>query len=479
MGVEEAGIKNELLDLDARTIAMLIKEKKISSVEVVKAYINHIKRVNPNINALVEDRFNIALEEAKQKDFQLQNGETTGMLHGVPISVKESLHVSGMISSGGMVDLKNNKATEDALVVERLKKEGAIILGKTNTPELCFCQETENKLYGKTNNPWDVTKTAGGSSGGEAALLATGGAAVGIGSDIGGSIRFPSHFNGVVGFKPGMFRVSQKGHFPFVTHPLQQRMIGIGPIGKSVSDMEKMYEIISDHKPKSKDLTDFTIEMLPKETGYPLSAATDTILSSVEGTVRKSFTVTKNIPPYFKESGQVWQEIMSINGGEEMKNIIFHNQKPRIFSTYIKERITKKTNMHAYLSWALIGANIFKPSESRLEQINEMIKVGDEQITDYLQNRLLIYPVYYSGAKKHGSVYKELFSFRKTFLTYMPYIAYANVWGLPSLVVPAGTDEHGMPVSIQIISGNENEFALFQLGKLIEQKHRGYVRCKC
>src|SRR5699024_8066190 len=127
-----------------------------------------------------------------------------------------------------------------------LKKAGAIILGKTNTPSLCFCQETENKLYGRTNNPWDVTRTAGGSSGGEGALIAAGGAAAGIGSDIGGSIRFPSHFNGVVGFKPGKYQVSPNGHFPSENTPLQERMLGIGPMGKSVRDIALLYDVIAD-----------------------------------------------------------------------------------------------------------------------------------------------------------------------------------------------------------------------------------------
>src|SRR5699024_3954985 len=153
-------------------------------------------------------------------------------LYGVPISIKESFHVKGMKTTGGITHRKDIMMSYDAEAVKRLKDAGAIILCKTNTPSLCFCHETDNKLYGRTNNAWSIDHTAGGSSGGEAALIGVGGAPCGLSSDIGGSIRIPSHFNGVVGFKPGKFQVSTSGHFPPDTHPLKERMSSIGPIGK-------------------------------------------------------------------------------------------------------------------------------------------------------------------------------------------------------------------------------------------------------
>ncbi|MFK4997846.1 amidase family protein [Bacillus sp. N9] len=153
------------------------------------------------------------MNEAEAADLQVNAGNAKGKLFGVPISVKESFHVREMKTTSGLLHRKDMVMTEDAAIVQKLKDEGAIILAKTNTPSLCFCQESDNKLYGRTNNPWDVRKTAGGSSGGEAALIAVGGAAAGIGSDIGGSIRFPSHFNGVIGFKSGRNQVDVGGSF--------------------------------------------------------------------------------------------------------------------------------------------------------------------------------------------------------------------------------------------------------------------------
>ncbi len=230
----------------------------------------NMPKINPLINAIVEDRYDAAISEALEKDNQTEKADK-GPLFGVPISVKEAFQVANMKMTGGLVSRKHLIAREDAKVIKKLKSAGAIILGKTNTPMLCFCQETDNKLYGRTNNPWDVTRTPGGSSGGEGALLGAGGAAAGIGSDIGGSIRFPSHFNGVVGFKPGKFQVSADGHFPSNSHALQERMSGMGPMGKSVRDMELLYGIIADTPPAEQSLDDVNIEILSEDTNVPLS----------------------------------------------------------------------------------------------------------------------------------------------------------------------------------------------------------------
>src|SRR5699024_4408563 len=237
--------KEELLQLDAVAISEKIQKRELTSLQITETLIEHIKRVNGSLNALVEDRFDLALEEAREKDAKIDQADfTTQPLYGVPISMKESYHVAGMKTTGGIYYRKDLIMKTDAVVVRKLKEAGAIILGKTNTPSLCFCQETDNKVYGRTNNAWNKEKTASGSSGGEAALIAVGGAPVGMSSDIGGSIRFPSHFNGVVGFKPGMEQVAHDGFFPEVEEPLQRRMSHYGPIGKTVRDTKTVYKIV-------------------------------------------------------------------------------------------------------------------------------------------------------------------------------------------------------------------------------------------
>ncbi|MBP1969522.1 Asp-tRNA(Asn)/Glu-tRNA(Gln) amidotransferase A subunit family amidase [Virgibacillus natechei] len=467
-------ISEFILNMDATSIAKAIQNGEITSLEAVTTYIEQIKKINPSINALVEDRFAEALTEANVVDNN-ENIENKP-LYGVPISVKESFHVANMKTTGGLEHRQDLIARNDAEVVSLLKEAGAIILGKTNTPALCFCQETENKLYGRTNNPWDPTRTAGGSSGGEGALLSAGGSALGIGSDIGGSIRFPSHFNGVIGFKPGMDQVSAVGHFPAIYHPLQKRMLAMGPMGKSVQDMELMYRIIANNTMSTLTLQDFKIEILPGNTNYPLSESTKEILDQIENFLTVSHSTTRRVPPFFEDSALLWQEIMSIQGSKLVQNEAFNNDRSNVLKAYLKEKLTQRTTIHPYLSWALLGSKLFKPSKNRVKEIETVIHNGDTDLATYLDKRLLIFPVYHSGALHHGKVYKEIFSIRKTVLAYMPYVAYANVWGLPSLTIPVGTDENNMPISIQVMSAIGNEDALFQLGKILEKKFGGYIQ---
>lgn len=469
--------EKELLSMDARTLAKKIANQEISSVYATNVFISHVKNVNDDLNCLVEDRFENALKEAEVADEEIkQNGAGNKKLFGVPISMKESFDVAEMKTTGGLTRRKDVVLQQDADVVTALKAEGAIILGKTNTPALCFCQETDNKLYGRTNNPWDLTRTTGGSSGGEGALLAVGGAAAGIGSDIGGSIRFPSHFNGVIGFKSGNRQVSQEGSFPHVDIPLQERMLGIGPMTKSVADAKMIYNIIAKKPASERELSRFKMTILPR-TNYPMSDETENMLTTIQEQLKDEFETKKAVPPFFDQSALLWQEMMSVDGGQAMAEIVYGTKKRKDVTEYMKEVVTGKSDVHRFLSWALIGANMFKPSEKRIVEMNEYIAKGDEQLEDYLDDRILIFPVYHTSALEHGRVYKEIFSIRKTFLKYMPYIAYGNVWGLPALTIPIQTDKHNMPIGVQLMSKNGNEDALFQLGEMLESRNRGYIRC--
>jgi len=234
----------KLLDMDATAVVEAYHTGMLKPSEAVEIYIAHQKRFNSDLNLVVEERYDQAQKEATNYDVLLSEGCIEGKLFGVPISIKEAFDVKNMHTTGGLSHNKNRLIKTDAEVIKRLKKEGAIILDKTNTPTLCFCQETDNYLFGRSNNPWNKSYTPGGSSGGEAALIAVGGAAAGLGSDIGGSIRIPSHFNGVIGFKPGAFQFPDDGHFPPILEVNQKPMLGFGPIVKSVRDAALMYSII-------------------------------------------------------------------------------------------------------------------------------------------------------------------------------------------------------------------------------------------
>ncbi len=465
----------EILDLDATSLAQKIKARELSSFEATRTYIEHLERANPKINALVEERFEQAIAEAKKCDEQTK--EDVGLLHGVPISMKESFHVAGMKTTGGLLARKNHIEKEDAEVVHRLKKEGAIILGKTNTPTLCFCQETDNKLYGRTNNPWNLERTAGGSSGGEGALIAIGGAAVGVGSDIGGSIRFPAHFNGVVGFKSGAHQVSQEGHFLYIEDPYQQEMLGMGALAKSVADAELIHRIIQKEPSQTPDLSQFQFHIPPPHPLFPVNTETTQLLDQVRTFYADSYHVSEKQPPYLEQVALLWQWIMSIDGAKSVAQAAFENQKKSVTGEWLKEKLFHNSDYHAYLTWALIGANLFQPGSKQMEQLKKELTEAKQAMEAYLKNRILILPVYHCAAPSHGQVYKEIFSIRKTYLKYLPYVALANTLGLPSLTLPVGVDQEGMPIALQWITACGQEEALFFFARLAEEDFRGYVRC--
>ena len=200
----------------ATTIARLIKSKEVSALEILEAHIARIEQVNPKINAVVSTVYDRARTEALSADKALQENDVVSPLHGVPITIKDSLDTEGVVTTGGTMGRRKFIPQYDSTVVRRLRSAGAILIGKTNTPELTLAGETENLIYGRTNNPYDLARSPGGSSGGAAAIVATGGSPLDMGSDTGGSIRLPSHFCGIVGLKPNSGRVPRTGHIvPF------------------------------------------------------------------------------------------------------------------------------------------------------------------------------------------------------------------------------------------------------------------------
>ena len=467
----------DILDMDATTLAAKIAGQELTSLEVTEAFIAHLQRIQPQLNCLVEDRFEESRAEARKADQDLANGLAKGRLFGVPISIKESFHVAGMRTTSGLPHRRDLVEEQDAEIVARLKGEGAIILGKSNTPVLCFCQETDNKLYGRSNNPWDPARTPGGSSGGEGALIAAGGAAVGIGSDIGGSIRFPSHFNGVVGFRSGNRQVSQEGSFPYISNPLQERMLGIGALAKSVRDTRLINEIIAFSPPEPSSLYSFSINIPFEQLWFPVDHPTATAIQAVRQFLQEQFPISDEQPPYYQESAAMWQNIMSIDGAREMAEIAFGANPIRPLPEYLKEVFFHSSPLHRYFTWDLLADNLVKPSPRTLRDIEKTITEGDPKITEYLDSRLLILPVYHTPAPPHGVVIRELFSLTISFKRYLPFVTYINTWGLPALVVPVAESPAGLPIAVQITSRVGNEDAIFRLGEILEQEFRGYRRC--
>lgn len=233
---------SDLTALSATDQARLIRNGEISSLELVNAHIDRIEAVNPALNAVVVKRYDAARAEARDADRLRARGEASGALHGVPVTIKECLDVAGTPSTFGLPARANMIASHDDAYVARLRQAGAIVLGKTNVAQILMFLESENPHYGRTNNPWNLTRTPGGSSGGEAAIIAAGGSPLGLGTDLGGSVRCPAAFCGIAGMKPTAGRLPDAGRYSL---PLGQRAIvsQVGVLARRVADVELGLEV--------------------------------------------------------------------------------------------------------------------------------------------------------------------------------------------------------------------------------------------
>src|SRR5689334_2753842 len=221
----------------ATQLANCILDRRIGCVELLEFYLARAERHNPALNAIVVWQIDQAKERARAADAALARGERWGPLHGIPMTVKESFNVAGLPTTFGNALWKDNIAADNAFLIDRLLQAGAIVFGKTNVPYMLADAQSYNDIYGTTNNPWDPTRSPGGSSGGEAAALAAGLSALGAGSDIAGSLRNPAHYSGVYGHKPSWGLISTRGHAPpGVMTPTDISVVG--PMARDAEDLD-------------------------------------------------------------------------------------------------------------------------------------------------------------------------------------------------------------------------------------------------
>jgi fatty acid amide hydrolase len=227
----------EIYYLSASELAEKIRERELTASELVEAFIERIEKINPYLNALVVPMFDQARSLAREADLKQSKGELLGPLHGIPVTIKDQFDVCGLPTSCGVMRLKNNLAAHNGQMVEALTKAGAIILGKTNVPQTLGVIETDNAIWGRTNNPWDLTRSSGGSSGGEAAMIAAGGSPLGLGGDFGGSIRLPAAWCGICGIKPTARRLPLDA-MPIRTAGGAEGIVAQpGPLARTVADL--------------------------------------------------------------------------------------------------------------------------------------------------------------------------------------------------------------------------------------------------
>ncbi|MHB8879010.1 MAG: amidase, partial [Myxococcaceae bacterium] len=235
-----------LLACSAVELARRIRQGEVTSRRVCEAHIEQIQRVNPAINAVVAERFEAALAEADAADAAVRAGPRDSLppFHGVPCTIKEAFAVRGMPNTAGLVARRARLSGQDAPTVARVRAAGAIPLGVTNISELCMWMESDNRVYGRSNNPYDPTRIVGGSSGGEGAIIGAGGSPFGLGSDIGGSIRGPAFFNGVFGHKPTGGLVPSSGQYPR-SEGASMRLMTTGPLARRAEDLYPLLRVLA------------------------------------------------------------------------------------------------------------------------------------------------------------------------------------------------------------------------------------------
>jgi amidase len=465
---------SELSFFPAVSLAEQIRQKTVSPVEVVETHLSRIERLNPRLNAFVQVDADSALRRAREAEQAVMRGEKLGRLHGVPISIKNSVEVAGFRCEAGTRLRAGVEATKNAPLVQRLLGAGAIVLGTTNSPELLMAWETDNLLYGRTNNPWNLSRTPGGSSGGEAAAIASGCSAGGVGSDGGGSIRVPAHFSGICGLKPTPGRVPASGHFPVSVGPFA--LLGVvGPMARTMDDLKILFEVMQgpdDGDPSAAPVPlrwPTAQEVKKVRVGYFEDDGRTPVTSETRAAVRKAadglrqagFDVQPFRPEGLEVARQLWWKFFG-GAGSMLLGPMCRGHEAEL-SPILKEfnsRVARETPhtadtlLDTWIQRDLVRVQIF------------------EQMRDF---PVMLCPVASVPAFRHGERSWNIDGKKVDYLDAWSYCEWFNLLGMPGAVVPVSKSAEGLPIGVQVVAKPwQEELALVVAGE-IERACGGFV----
>ncbi len=460
---------DDLIYESARAIARAIRDKRVSAAEVVEAHLRRIEAVNPQINAVVQTVGARARAEASAADQALAQGTIQGPLHGVPMTIKDSLDTGGVISTGGTKGRAAFVPQQDATIVARLRAAGAILLGKTNTPELTLAGETNNLVYGQTNNPYDLSRTPGGSSGGAGAIIAVGGSPLDIGSDTGGSIRLPAHFCGIAGIKPTSGRVPRTGHVVPFGMGAVDALTQNGPMARYVEDLALTLPIIA-----GVDWRDPAI--VPMPLGDPnaiglkgLRVAMHTHNGVMAPTLETAAAVQAAAEALAQAGADVQEDRPAIlEQTAELSNNLSGSDGRAWVRRLLEQAGT--TEIHPWLRRRLEEARPLSVGDftALLENVD---RFRSEMLAFMERYDVILCPVCAFPAPPHGGTMTD--EIRKGFSSYT---AAYNLTGWPGAVVRAGTSPEGLPIGAQVVARPWHEDVALAVAQHLEVALGGWRR---
>jgi Asp-tRNA(Asn)/Glu-tRNA(Gln) amidotransferase A subunit family amidase len=419
----------------------LLEQRKISPLELADEYISQIERINPLLNAIIDFDAEQVRSHAREVRF--------GALAGLPLTIKSSIAVQGHRCEIGSVLNRGNISAADAEAVRRLRGNGAVFLGTTNCPEFLMAYETDNLLYGRTSNPWDLDRSAGGSSGGEASAIAAGLSAGGLGSDSGGSVREPAHFCGICSLKPTPGRVPGRGHNPPCIGPFST-LGAIGPMGRTIADVNLLFQSLAAQDPfdpvsppvelrslSIEDAKAIPIGWFEDDGLIPVTAETrQAVRDAARALEQQGFKVHPFRPASLDAARELWWKFFvqcgamffapAIRGREQELSPIFRNFLEIARS---KPPLTPQSLLEAWADWDLVRAHL-------LAEMHEF--------------PILLTPVCAVPAFRHGAREWMIDGTAVGYLDAMRYTQWFNVLASPAAVVPVGTSPEGLPIGVQV-----------------------------
>ena len=454
---------NELVFLSASRQLDHLRKGLVSITELAEAHIEQIERLNPLLNAIID----FDPDRIRSLTRALESANTPrGPLHGLPVTVKSSISAAGYLCEIGSTIHRGNIPTEDAPVVARLRAAGAVILGTTNCPEFLMAYETGNLLHDRTNNPWDLERSPGGSSGGESAAIAACMSAAGLGSDSGGSVRLPAHFTGICSLKPTPGRIPGRGHLPPCVGPFS--ILGaIGPMARTIEDVTLLFESLSGHdvldpasapvtlsKPSLADLRQQTIGYFEDDGLVPVTSETRmAIQNSVKALQEAGFRVEPFRPRTLELLRKLWWKFF-VRCGAMFYQPTIHGKETQL-SPIFREFLSI-----AAADGPLGGIEL-------LDAWAELDLLRSRTLQELENYPILLCPVASIPAFRHGERHWTIEGREVAYLDAVRHTQWFNVLAAPAAVIPIGQSPEGLPIGVQIVARPYNdEVALSVAGVL-------------